>query len=115
VELAFQAACGYPFYVPPDGAASVDFCGGQGDVLSVGLERLFVGTRKTGAEVALQFNLANGGSFVSGDGSCALTISSAEKHLFAGRFECTGVKNVAGGFPLNIDGMFRARMNVGGA
>lgn len=115
MSLSFATVVGYPIYNGPDNLASISWVDEQGNSLSMGTNHLSKGTKKTGVDgLSLQFVL-NGPTvtdFTSGDGSCTVTITDAEAHLIAGRFDCTDVESSSGS-KLSAQGSFRSRMNVG--
>ena len=105
---------GYYFYVPPGGSATISWFDTRGNSLTVGVEKLFTGTQETGGNASLEFGLTdpNLGNFVSGNGTCSVTLTAVEEHRFAGRFACAGVKSPTGG-TLTVAGDFSAKLNAG--
>jgi hypothetical protein len=110
IDLTFSSVAGYPLYDPPDGLASVAWIDDAGNTLSIEADPLFVGTRTTGTGAIVAIGLTDPATtYNSGDGTCSLTITAADRHLFAGRFVCRGMQSLQGE-PMTAQGTFSARL-----
>ncbi|HKZ76527.1 MAG TPA: hypothetical protein VJ259_07660 [Actinomycetota bacterium] len=94
LDLSFTRITGYPIYAPPGGTVGVTWTDNHGNNLTLG-GTLFQGTRPTSAKFSVQFDVVkppDSWTFVSGNGSCDVTIKTADVHRFEGKVECPRLK-----------------------
>ena len=115
VNLSFDQVSGYPLFEPPDGVASISWLDLSGNSLTFGADHLFHGTQRTGGDKGVSLEIGTGQpyeSFVSGNGTCRVTITTLNPHGLAGSFACKGVEGSSGG-RLDATGTFAARIETG--
>ncbi|MEX1047567.1 MAG: hypothetical protein WD757_07575 [Actinomycetota bacterium] len=94
LELTFTRVTGYPIYAPPNGDVGVTWTDNHGNNLTLG-GHLFLGKRPTSANFSVQLDVVkppDAWTFVSGNGSCEVTIKTADVHRFDGKVECPQLK-----------------------
>lgn len=96
-------------YSPPPGTFTLAWTAAAAGFALGGTS--FVGTRTTSAALRLTFfvHSASGtASFVSDDGGCDVTVTTAEATAFDGTFSCIGVTDVNGTLVVDAKGAFSA-------
>jgi hypothetical protein len=96
-------------YAPPPGSMTLAWSTGAAGFALGGSS--FVGTRPTSATLRLTFFIhsASGtASFVSDDGGCDVTVTTAAANAFDGTFSCGGVTDVTGAIAVSVQGTFSA-------
>jgi len=111
IDLNFSVMDPYSYYGGATGESSLNFLDIDGDSLAIG-GGLREGTQKTSNDVALSLVVLDAGgeplSLTSGNGSCRITITTANNKVIEGSFRCPDVK-VGKGTVLDATGTFSGR------
>lgn len=96
-------------YSPPPGTFTLGWTTAAAGLALGGTS--FIGTAETSAALRLTFfvHSASGtASFVSEDGGCDVTVTTAAVTAFDGTFSCVGVTDVTGSVVVDVQGTFSA-------